>query len=656
MSRWFLFFLLFLAGMILCQPRAPVAQRGSSIDEIMDSRRPENPTVAIEYAERRRWTIFGRVLAPSGEPIRGAKVVVDIGAAGESRRTLETNLQGEFSTEYTLDIKLYKRLGVEAVATKAGYLEARETAQFAIDEGTRGIFLVLREDVQDPDLLPLSGLIASLAPRFRSPDGGPTSAAARRDFQRGVEQLLDRHNAVKALQSLVKVVEREPNCGACRSVYSLALLSAGSWVSATRQLAEAIKIGTPEKPGTARPEPFLALGVMESWRHEPQRAAGFMRRALEVQPEDPVVLHELGRALLLQRDWEAAEQHLKKALSLGAPPEARLLRVRALLGAGDTSEAEAEMQAYLGGRQPKQLPAPARLVYTQLQDRLQLKAYGGTKPVVEQSVETLIQSVPELKDLQPAPSQEELAPLVQRVGEGVAAFFRNLPNTVSLEDIRAEILRQDGKIADAFDEKFNYLFLVRPAKWGLGVDEYRTAAGQNLAASATPRDNYMRTAGFVCASLVFHPAYQTGATFRLLGTQVVDGKRVSVLAFAQQPERAQALAQFNVGRTSLPLLMQGLAWVDTETYRILRIRRDLLKSPPKSRLDRLTTDIHYAEVQFKEFSAPLWLPHEVTVSVLWKGKAFRNRHHYSDFKVFKVEAEEKRKAAEVPPDTVTNVN
>jgi tetratricopeptide (TPR) repeat protein len=655
MRRPFFIFILLLVGIVLCQPRAGRAQRGS-IDEIMGSHRLENPTVAIEYAERRKWTIFGRVLAPSGEPVSGVKVVVDIGAAGESRHTLETNLQGEFSTEYILDIKLYKRLNVEAVATKEGCLEARETGQFALDEGTRGIFLVLREDVQDPDVLPLSGLIASLAPRFRTPDGGPASAAARKDFQRGADQLLDKHNAAKAVQSVAKVVEREPDCGACRSLHSLALLSAGSWVSATRQLAEAIKIGTPEKPGTARPEPFLILGVMESWRHEPQRAAGFLRRALEVQPEDPVVLHELGRVLLLQRDWEAAEQHLKKAISLGAPPEARLLRVRALLGAGDTEEAEAEMQAYLGGRQPKQLPAPARLVYTQLQDRLQLKAYGGTKSVVEQSVETLIQSVPELKDLQPAPSQEALAPLVERVGEGVAAFFRNLPNTVSLEDIRAEILRQDGKVTDSFDEKFNYLFLARPAKWGLGVDEYRTATGQNLAASTTPRDNYMRTAGFVCASLVFHPAYQAGATFRLLGTQVIDGKRTAVLAFAQRPEKAVPLAQFNVGRKSLPLLMQGIAWVDAETCRILRIRRDILNSPPKSRLDRLTTDIHYAEVQFKEFSTPLWLPHEVTVSVQWKGKAFRNRHRYSDFKVFKVEAEEKRKAAEVPPEVPREVN
>ncbi len=615
----------------------------------MDSHRIESPTVGIEYAERRRWTIFGCVLGLSGQPVSGVKVVVNTGEAGESRRTLETNLKGEFSTEYTLDSKHYRKLSVEAVAKKAGYVEARETEQFAIDEGTRGIFLVLREDVQDPEVLPLKGLIDSLAPTLRAPDAGPVSAAARRDFQRGAEQLLDRQNPAKALQPLAKAVEREPRCGTCRSVYSLALLSAGSWVGATRQLTEAIKTGSPENAGVPRPEPFVILGVMESWRREPQRAAGFLRRALDVQPEDPLALFELGRALLFLRDWEGAEQQLRKALSRGAPPDARVLRVRALLETGDTAEAEAEMQTYLGGREPKQLPAPARLVYTRLQDRLRLKAYGGTKPVVDQPIEALIKSVPELKDLEPAPGQEDLAGLVQRVGEEVAAFFRNFPNTVSLEDIRAEILRHDGKVKNAFDERYNYLCLVRPAKWGLGVDEYRTVASQNLAAGTTPRDNYMRTAGFVCASLIFHPAYQAGAAFRLLGTQMVDGKRVSVLAFAQRPEKAQPLAEFNVDRTSMPLLMQGIAWVDGETCRILRMRRDLLSSPPKSRLDRLTTDIHYGEVQFRELSAPLWLPREVSVNVLWKGKAFRNRHHYSDFRVFKVDAEEKRKTVAILP-------
>jgi hypothetical protein len=39
---------------------------------------------------------------------------------------------------------------------------------------------------------------------------------------------------------------------------------------------------------------------------------------------------------------------------------------------------------------------------------------------------------------------------------------------------------------------------------------------------------------------------------------------------------------------------------------------------------------------------------EVAVTVDWKGKTFRNSHRYSDFKLFNVATEERRKTA-VPP-------
>ena len=50
-------------------------------------------------------------------------------------------------------------------------------------------------------------------------------------------------------------------------------------------------------------------------------------------------------------------------------------------------------------------------------------------------------------------------------------------------------------------------------------------------------------------------------------------------------------------------------------------------------------------MRFTEISAPLWLPRDVTVTVEWKGKKFRNLHHYSHYKLFQVETKEKLKAA-----------
>jgi len=242
------------------------------------------------------------------------------------------------------------------------------------------------------------------------------------------------------------------------------------------------------------------------------------------------------------------------------------------------------------------------------------------------------------------------------VGQGVEAYFKNFPNTVSLEEIHAEVLNRDGKTTESSEEKANYLLLAVPAKWGLGLDEYRTAMGVAGTAAPAPKSNAMRTAGFACAPLVFHPAYQAGSSFRYLGEQVIDGRKAHVLAFAQRPETAKMIERFNTENASVLVLLQGVAWIDAATYRIIRLRTDLLKPPSQVRLERQTTEIRFQQIPFKEIATALWLPQEVAVTVGWKGRTFRNWHRYSDFKLFNVATEERRKTTEPPAPAPENPN
>jgi len=605
----------------------------------------------MQFQKFRNWTIFGRVTTLDGQAVSAAKVRIELGSA-QRPRTLQTDIRGQFTTEFGLDAKLYSKLQVQALATKADYRDAWEMAEFEANTGTREILLVLREAGQDFTALPQSILIESLAGRLRNPGAeGPQAASARKDYAQGARRFLEAGDARGAVPFLSKVVSREPGCAACRTLLSLALLQAGSWVSATRQLSESVTAHSAETPAASRPEPLLLLGVLESWRHRPQSATGWFLRALEVQPADPLALQELGRALILQNKWEDAEKYLQEALQRGASPEARLLRAQALWGTGDAEAAQAELKAFLGGRQPKDLNARVRPVYLELQEQLQLRSYGETKSLVSQSFEELSRAVPELKGLEPASSQEGLPQLLERIGESVDTFFRNFPNTISLEDIHEELLDRKGKVMVSQDRRFNYLFLAAAEKAGLGLDEYRaTPEGARVPSSPDAR-YFMRTAGFAAAPLVLIPAYQAGCAFRLLGRQTIKGRATSVLVFAQQPGKAQALTTFNAEGKSLAILMQGIAWVDTNTCQIIRMHREILKSPPQSRLERLTTEINFAEVQFKGMPAKFWLPHEVTVTVHWKKRFFQNRHHYSDFRLFKVETEEKRKSTTAVPES-----
>jgi len=151
----------------------------------------------------------------------------------------------------------------------------------------------------------------------------------------------------------------------------------------------------------------------------------------------------------------------------------------------------------------------------------------------------------------------------------------------------------------------------------------------------------MLTSGFASSSLIFHPVYQPEATFRYLGRQKINARDAFVIAFAQRPEKARVNGAFKYGGTTMPTYSQGLAWVDGETFEIVRLRTDLLKPLPEVKLEKETTEIDFGENHFKDVAAAFWLPREVTVSVDWNGQSLRNKHEYSDFKVFNVGASQK---------------
>ena len=155
------------------------------------------------------------------------------------------------------------------------------------------------------------------------------------------------------------------------------------------------------------------------------------------------------------------------------------------------------------------------------------------------------------------------------------------------------------------------------------------------------QDGYMLTSGFAAASLLFHPTYQSQAAFRYLGRQKVNGRDTYVIAFAQQPGKSRLYGRFRFGEMSMTTYSQGLAWVDSESYEIIRLHSDLLMPLLEVKLERETTEIAFGEVHFKSIGKEFSLPREVTVTVDWNGKHLRNEHRYSDFKLFKVEAIDK---------------
>ena len=203
------------------------------------------------------------------------------------------------------------------------------------------------------------------------------------------------------------------------------------------------------------------------------------------------------------------------------------------------------MTRYLDGRDVKKMPIQVRQLWVQIENRKKVEsAYVKAKPKGDAAIDYLHRPPPDLNGLEPATDQGQLDSILSAVGKTVAEFFANFPSTSSLEQIHQEKLRRKQKVGATLDQKFRYLCFTPAADWGPGFDEYRADL---LGVPALPQglqDGFMLTSGFASASLLFHPKYQSQATFRYLGRQKVNGRDAYVIAFAQQPGKARLNGAF----------------------------------------------------------------------------------------------------------------
>jgi hypothetical protein len=263
----------------------------------------------------------------------------------------------------------------------------------------------------------------------------------------------------------------------------------------------------------------------------------------------------------------------------------------------------------------------------------------ASKTLPEMTSSELAKTVPELKHLKPAKSQERLPLILQRVGAGVAEFFDNFSNTTCEEQILFTVERPKATEPVRYEGNFNYLALAKPGGDKTVLQEYRTdSKGVPVNVKGTVVTN-----GFVTLPGYFHPNNQKGSRFRFLGQQQVKGRSTLVVAFAQQPGVARQASRVAFDEKGAYVFVQGVAWIDPATDRILRLRTDVQRPELSVGLRWETTEVEYSEVTFKEGGKKLWLPREVTVGGQLKDYTFHNQHRYSDYRFFLVQTEDKQK-------------
>lgn len=263
-------------------------------------------------------------------------------------------------------------------------------------------------------------------------------------------------------------------------------------------------------------------------------------------------------------------------------------------------------------------------------------AYRLGEPITQWTLKKTLHEIPELRGLKPATDQRQLPQILDRVSENLEKFVENFVNTTSLETI--EETTKGGKPRKAEQvEKFRYMMLARPQANKFALSEYRTdLQGREIPPPGKLDRRFMKTRGFAAIPLLFAPLQQIWSDFRYLGEQTVDGWSTQVVAFAEHVWPVAVLGRWDRGEESIPLLLQGVAWIRSSDYQVLQMHTDLLAPVPP--LTRLATHVRYANYHFEGGPIAFWLPQEVQVTANDGSYVFTNRHTYSGYQLFRVES------------------
>jgi hypothetical protein len=268
-----------------------------------------------------------------------------------------------------------------------------------------------------------------------------------------------------------------------------------------------------------------------------------------------------------------------------------------------------------------------------------------SKPYLNDSLSELQKAMPELRGFKAG--EKDLPALLTRIGQEIETLSLQMPNLISSEEV---IQTSPGsRSGRSSRQQFNFLILVHRTTTGTEMSEYRTDL-QNRSIGQPGEDSRAPTAhGFVLAWAYFHPTVRAESQFRYLGRQKIDGRNAYVVAFSQTPGLVHAPGEIRVGGDSFPMLYQGIAWIDESTFRILRLRTDLLAPQPEAQLQKLTTKVDFAEVRIPHSKLRLWLPRMAVVE--WKtiprssldlsptvaSGRYIERHLYSHYHLYQIE-------------------
>jgi VWFA-related protein len=245
----------------------------------------------------------------------------------------------------------------------------------------------------------------------------------------------------------------------------------------------------------------------------------------------------------------------------------------------------------------------------------------------------LLRLIPDLAGMNFDASQDGLDALLKSTGENLGAMLSKLVDLSAAEQIheirieagmgeagRRENFRYSIKLTEGQQEQFNELRLD-PA---------------GISAARPPDGEFLAIGHFYKLVRYLLPQYRAESSFRYLGRSTTGGRDLLIVVFAQHPDSSGLRSHIGL-REGRAALLQGVAWIEAATHRVVRLRADLQGRIEGFPFERLSTDISFVPVTFVRVppgrpGTVLWLPAAVTVHARYAGGELHSVHRYSDYR------------------------
>src|SRR5450755_4657614 len=238
-----------------------------------------------------------------------------------------------------------------------------------------------------------------------------------------------------------------------------------------------------------------------------------------------------------------------------------------------------------------------------------------------------------------SPASDKLQNLLQRAGEQMAEYLEKFSDVRCTEKVMQEKFKNDGK--DKVDHReestFDYLVILANNGGELSLSESRLPVHE--AKADKKKRSMLVSNGFATLFLVFHPLYANSFDFSDLGNEVVDGRRLTKVAFRHIRGTRTPAALALRGR-EYPLELSGTAWIDAETAVIARISVGIDNTMADVGLNTLQTDVEFTPIPCHAPEKTYWFPSRAIVEVKTPRQHWRNTHEFTNYKRFSVSTEE----------------